>query len=81
VGIYVITVFATTLFTKRITMRCIACDKLLSDYESTRKSEATGEFVDLCNYCYSTISKDIIVTEREDLLTPDNFYDDDSIDQ
>lgn len=62
-------------------MRCIACDKLLSDYESTRKSEATGEFVDLCNHCYSTISKDIIVTEREDLLTPDDFYDDDSIDQ
>jgi hypothetical protein len=56
-------------------MRCKACNKVLSDYESTRKSEVTKEFVDLCNICYSTISQDILSTDREDLLTPDTFID------
>ena len=32
-------------------MRCMACDRALTDYESTRKSSATGEYVDLCNRC------------------------------
>ena len=56
-------------------MRCKACDKLLSDYESTRKGENSKEYLDLCNYCYSTISKEILVNEREDLMTPDSFID------
>lgn len=32
-------------------MKCLACDKILSDYEATRKYESNGEFVDLCNEC------------------------------
>ena len=48
-------------------MRCIACNKMLSDFESTRKSTETGEFLDLCNFCYSTIQKDTPSAEREDL--------------
>ena len=33
-------------------MRCVACDVELTDFESTRKSVTTGEYVDLCNACY-----------------------------
>ena len=61
-------------------VRCKACDKVLSDYEATRKGNNSREFIDLCNYCYSTISKEILVDEREDLMTPDAFIDDDYID-
>ena len=67
-------------------MRCLACNKLLSDFESTRKSSETGEFLDLCNYCYSTISKTTHAEEREDLRDEevinddDEFFDDDFLD-
>ena len=49
-------------------MRCKACDKILSDYESTRRSIDSDEFIDLCNNCYSSIKNDIQVSERFDLL-------------
>lgn len=62
-------------------MRCKACNKVLSDYESTRKGVETREYIDLCNYCYSTISNDILSDEREDLMTPDAFIEDNSIDE
>jgi hypothetical protein len=47
-------------------MRCIACNKNLNDFESTRKSES-GEFVDLCNHCYREVQSDILAEERQDL--------------
>lgn len=31
-------------------MRCLACNAILTDYESTRKNKA-GEFIDLCSNC------------------------------
>lgn len=40
-------------------MHCLACDKLLNDYESTRKYSSSGDFVDLCNRCFSTVAEDI----------------------
>jgi NAD-dependent SIR2 family protein deacetylase len=57
-------------------MRCIACNALLSDYEATRKSELTGEYVDLCNHCYVAVKSDIVTIEREDLATPENMEED-----
>ena len=60
-------------------MRCGCCDKLLSDFESTRKSVSTGEYLDICNKCYATIKDDLLSEERydlydgdEDQLTEDN---------
>jgi hypothetical protein len=67
-------------FRKGIKVRCKACDKILSDYEATRKGEHSKQYIDLCNYCYSTISKEILVSEREDLMSPSAFIDDDYID-
>jgi len=56
-------------------MRCKACDKSLTDYESTRKSMTTGEFLDLCNDCYKFIKEDVYVIDN-----PDNMDINDVID-
>jgi len=48
-------------------MRCLACNKALSDYEATRRCAFTHAFLDLCNGCYSTISEDIKTTDRPEL--------------
>ena len=50
-------------------MRCLACNRVLEDFEATRKYQGTDKFVDLCNTCFKTIKDDIKVTERNDLLT------------
>lgn len=57
-------------------MRCLSCNCVLSDFEATRKSERTGEFLDLCNHCLDTIREDIIVLEREDLRSEKESYED-----
>ena len=46
--------------------RCVACDKNLNDYESTRK-DLHGNYIDLCNTCYKPIRNDLPAVEREDL--------------
>ena len=56
-------------------MRCICCDKNLSDFESTRKSVTTNEYIDMCNKCYLTIKDDLVSLEREDLLTNEDTED------
>ena len=49
-------------------MRCVACDRNLSDFESTRKSRETNEYLDLCNKCFNEIQNDLDeIQEREDL--------------
>ena len=50
-------------------MRCIACNKNLSDFESTRKSAETGEFLDLCNDCFFYTEDDIATIDRDDLIS------------
>lgn len=32
-------------------MRCNCCDRMLNDFESTRRLKSTGDFADLCNRC------------------------------
>ena len=48
-------------------MRCQACNKALNDFESTRNSVTTGEYVDLCNHCFHDVENDIETVVREDL--------------
>ena len=36
-------------------MRCKACDCILKDHETTRRSDITGDYFDLCDDCLSTI--------------------------
>ena len=54
-------------------MRCIACNKNLNDFESTRK-DSVGNFVDLCNHCYHEVQSDINAEERQDLSEGNNIH-------
>lgn len=47
-------------------MRCKACDTDLNDFECTRKT-TSGEYLDLCSWCYSYI-KDDVFAEGNPLL-------------
>jgi len=58
-------------------MRCQACDKLLSEFESTRKSIAYEDYLDLCNECYSYIKDDVKAIERYDLMSIEDRADSD----
>jgi hypothetical protein len=57
-------------------MRCLSCNTLLNSYESTRKSDRTGEFLDLCSDCFHTIDSSVRVQERLDLknASDDVYY-------
>lgn len=62
-------------------MRCVCCNKLLTDFESSRKSVNTGEYLDMCTDCYKHIRDDVNVIENNDLLhiqdvIEDNYLDD-----
>lgn len=54
-------------------MRCRSCNKSLTDFESTRKAANTGEYIDLCNGCFSYIKDDVDVLERFDLTSDDDW--------
>ena len=54
-------------------MRCLACNKILNDFEATRKSVTTGEYVDLCNHCFHDVEYDIESVVREDLRDEESF--------
>lgn len=49
-------------------MRCLACDKNLNDYESTRRYSKSKQFIDLCNHCFNSgVNEQIEFSVREDL--------------
>ncbi len=33
-------------------MRCSVCDRILNDFEATRRRVDTNDFLDICNKCY-----------------------------
>ena len=48
-------------------MRCCSCNKILNDSEATRKVVSTGDYLDMCNKCYSDISSSVPTISRADL--------------
>ena len=44
-------------------MRCAACDKILNNYELTKKYAGSQQFVDLCNECSKYVVEDDVVIE------------------
>ena len=56
-------------------MHCRSCDKLLNDFESTRRNAVTFEFLDLCNRCYGDIKDTVPAIERKDLITSNDLED------
>lgn len=58
-------------------MRCSCCNRNLSDYESTRKSKSTGDYLDMCNKCFGTVSDDfdtIVNPDMSELDEEDDSY-------
>lgn len=54
---------------EQLKMHCRACNKLLSDYESTRKNAVTGQYLDLCKVCFEDVKPFVKVIDRKDLIT------------
>ena len=48
-------------------MKCLCCDKILNDFESTRKHAITGAYLDTCNECLDAIDVNIPTIDRHDL--------------
>ena len=61
-------------------MRCLSCNVILTDFESTRKSAVTEEYLDLCNDCYGTIRDHVKALERFDLMCVDDEPEEDDVD-
>jgi hypothetical protein len=57
---------------------CLACERILSEFEVERKYTSSGTYVGLCNRCFAPISTSVVVDERADLDTnapePDDEY-------
>lgn len=63
-------------------MHCRACDRLLTDFEATRKNAINHQFVDLCKVCFEDVKGLYPVIERKDLITQadlDHDGDDDAL--
>ncbi len=45
-------------------MRCVCCDRLLSNYESVLKHPVTMEYLDICLTCLKDIPIDPVVPEH-----------------
>ena len=64
-------------------MRCYCCQRLLNDFESTRKSKTTGEYLDMCNACVASVSDQLETMDRDDFNegdVPDEEIEFDSFD-
>lgn len=61
-------------------MRCLACDRILTDQEATRKSLTTDEYIDLCNECFGTIQDDISYSENPEFIETIFDQDEDNAD-
>jgi len=58
-------------------MRCTCCNKNLSDRESTRKGVNTGEYLDMCDNCFSTVAEEFPYTEGHGFSSDPDMDDDD----
>jgi hypothetical protein len=50
-------------------MHCRCCDRLLSEFEATRKNAITMDYIDLCKFCFEDVKGLFPVIERKDLVT------------
>ena len=46
-------------------MRCLSCGTILQDHETRRRGSVTGEYIEMCDHCFGTISAE--VADVEDL--------------
>jgi hypothetical protein len=51
------------------TMRCAACDVILSDYEASIRSVFSREYVSMCKHCLKTIKNDCVAVGNINLMS------------
>lgn len=57
-------------------MRCLACNKVLNDFEATRKYHESKQYIDLCNHCfYSGVHEEVCYEERTELAEVEDLGD------
>ena len=61
-------------------MHCVNCDRLLSDFEATRKHAITFQFLDLCKVCFEDVKTIIPTIDNRSLMTEQDFDTDDDTD-
>jgi hypothetical protein len=61
-------------------MHCVNCDRLLTDFEATRKHAITFKFLDLCKVCFEDVKTIIPTIDRRELMTEQDLDNDDSND-
>jgi hypothetical protein len=61
-------------------MHCVNCDRLLSDFEATRKHAITFKFLDLCKVCFEDVKTIIPTIDRRELMTEQDLDTDDDDD-
>jgi hypothetical protein len=62
-------------------MHCDCCDKLLSDYECSFKSEATGEYLNTCRKCLTGLDIAYVGNYVLDKSAEESFWDELEIDE
>lgn len=50
-------------------MHCTACDRLLTEFESTRRNANTFQFIDLCKVCFEDVKAFVPTIDRKDLIS------------
>jgi len=50
-------------------MHCTACDRLLTEFEATRRNAHTFQFIDLCKVCFEDVKPFVPTIDRTDLIT------------
>jgi hypothetical protein len=50
-------------------MHCSCCDRLLTEFESTRRNANTFQFIDLCKVCFEDVKPFVPTIDRKDLIS------------
>jgi hypothetical protein len=58
-------------------MRCLSCDGVLSDYECSRKSIFSGEYIQMCSICFKDIKGDCLAIGNTSLMEEDETHTED----
>jgi hypothetical protein len=57
-------------------MHCSCCDRLLTEFESTRRNANTFQFIDLCKVCFEDVKPFVPTIDRADLITEQDLDED-----
>ena len=50
-------------------MHCSCCDRLLTEFEATRRNANTFQFIDLCKVCFEDVKPFVPTIDRKDLIS------------